>query len=35
MEKIANIPGIAGVKESSGDLNQMGDVIREIAMPRQ
>jgi 4-hydroxy-tetrahydrodipicolinate synthase len=35
MEKIANIPGIAGVKESSGDIGQMGDVIREIAMPRQ
>jgi 4-hydroxy-tetrahydrodipicolinate synthase len=35
MEKIAGIPGIAGVKESSGDLGQMSDVIREIAMPRQ
>jgi 4-hydroxy-tetrahydrodipicolinate synthase len=35
MEKIANIPGIIGVKESSGDINQMGDVIREIAIPRQ
>jgi 4-hydroxy-tetrahydrodipicolinate synthase len=34
MEKIANIPNIDGVKESSGDINQMGDVIREIAMPR-
>jgi len=33
MEKIAAIPGIAGVKESSGDINQMGDVIREIAIP--
>jgi 4-hydroxy-tetrahydrodipicolinate synthase len=34
MKEIAKIPGIAGVKESSGDLNQMGDVIKEIAMPR-
>ena len=33
MEKIAAIPGIAGVKESSGDINQIGDVIREIATP--
>jgi 4-hydroxy-tetrahydrodipicolinate synthase len=33
MEKIAAIPGIAGVKESSGDINQMGDVIKEIAIP--
>ena len=35
MEKIARIPGIAGVKEASGDINQMGDVIREIALPRR
>jgi 4-hydroxy-tetrahydrodipicolinate synthase len=35
MKEIAKIPYIAGVKESSGDINQMGDVIREIAMPRQ
>jgi 4-hydroxy-tetrahydrodipicolinate synthase len=35
MEKISRIPGIAGVKESSGDINQMGDVIREIAVPRR
>jgi len=33
MEKISRIPGIAGVKESSGDLAQMGDVLRDIAMP--
>jgi len=33
MEKIARIPGIAGVKEASGDINQMGDVIREVAAP--
>jgi 4-hydroxy-tetrahydrodipicolinate synthase len=35
MREIAKIPGIAGVKESSGDINQMGDVIREIATPRK
>jgi len=35
MKEIAKIPNIAGVKESSGDINQMGDVIREIAMPRR
>jgi len=35
MEKIAHFPNIAGVKESSGDLNQMGDVIKDIAMPRK
>lgn len=35
MEKIADLPNIAGVKESSCDLNQIGEVIREIAIPRQ
>ncbi|MDR0442245.1 MAG: 4-hydroxy-tetrahydrodipicolinate synthase [Treponema sp.] len=35
MEKISRIPGIIGVKESSGDINQMGDVIRDVAMPRK
>jgi len=35
MKEIAKIPGIAGVKESSGDINQMGDVIREIAIPKK
>ena len=35
MEKISCIPGIAGVKESSGDINQMGDIIRDIALPRK
>jgi len=33
MEKIARIPGIVGVKEASGDINQIGDVIREVAVP--
>ena len=35
MEKIAAIPGIIGVKEASGDLGQMGEVIEKIAIPRQ
>jgi 4-hydroxy-tetrahydrodipicolinate synthase len=35
MEKISRISGIAGVKEASGDLTQMGDIIREIALPRR
>jgi len=35
MKEIAKIPGIIGVKESSGDINQMGDVIREIAALRK
>jgi 4-hydroxy-tetrahydrodipicolinate synthase len=35
MQKIAAIPGIAGVKEASGDLNQMGDVLHTIALPRR
>jgi 4-hydroxy-tetrahydrodipicolinate synthase len=34
MTEIAKLPNIAGVKESSGDINQIGDVIREIAIPR-
>jgi 4-hydroxy-tetrahydrodipicolinate synthase len=33
MEKLSRIPGIAGVKESSGDINQMGDVIRNVKIP--
>ena len=35
MEKIAQMPNIAGVKESSGDISQMGDIIKEIAIPRK
>jgi 4-hydroxy-tetrahydrodipicolinate synthase len=35
LEKISRIPGIIGVKEASGDLGQMSDVIREIALPRR
>jgi len=35
MAEIAKYPNIAGVKESSGDMNQMSDVIREIAIPRR
>jgi 4-hydroxy-tetrahydrodipicolinate synthase len=35
MEKIAKIPGIAGVKESSGDLKQMCEIMQNIAIPRK
>ena len=35
MEKIAAIPGIAGVKEASGDINQIMEVIDRIAIPRK
>ena len=35
MQKIAQMPNIAGVKESSGDLAQMGDNINLIAAPRK
>jgi 4-hydroxy-tetrahydrodipicolinate synthase len=34
MEKIAALPNIAGVKEASGDINQMGDVLNTIAAPK-
>jgi 4-hydroxy-tetrahydrodipicolinate synthase len=35
MEEISRIPGIAGVKEASGDINQMGDIIASVALPRR
>jgi 4-hydroxy-tetrahydrodipicolinate synthase len=35
LEKISRIPGIAGVKESSGDIVQMGDIIRDIKLRRR
>jgi 4-hydroxy-tetrahydrodipicolinate synthase len=35
MEKVAALKGIFGVKEASGDLNQMGDVLQSIAFPRK
>jgi len=35
LEKISRLPGIAGVKEASGDIGQMGDVLREVAAPRR
>ena len=34
LKEIAKFKNIAGVKESSGDIIQMGDIIREIAMPQ-
>lgn len=35
MEKLSQIPGIIGVKESSGDITQMGDIIHEVAGKRK
>jgi len=35
MEKIAAIPGIIGVKEASGDIGQMADVLQTISFPRR
>jgi 4-hydroxy-tetrahydrodipicolinate synthase len=35
MEKIARVPGIVGVKEASGDIGQMGEVLQTIAFPRR
>ena len=35
MERIAGINGIIGVKEASGDLGQMGEVLQSIAFPRK
>ena len=35
MNKISRIPGIVGVKEASGDINQMGDVINSIVPERK
>ena len=33
IERLSRIPGIVGVKEASGDVNQMGDIIRDTAEP--
>lgn len=35
MTKLAQIDGIAGVKEASGDINQMGEVLRLITFPKR
>ena len=35
MQKIAAIPGIIAVKEASGDIGQMGEVLETIAFPRR
>ena len=35
LETISSIPGIIGVKEASGDICQMGDVLHAIAAPRR
>ncbi|MDR0685337.1 MAG: 4-hydroxy-tetrahydrodipicolinate synthase [Spirochaetaceae bacterium] len=34
MEQLAKMPNIAGVKEASGDVNQMADVINTIKRPK-
>ncbi|MDR0644139.1 MAG: 4-hydroxy-tetrahydrodipicolinate synthase, partial [Treponema sp.] len=34
MGRLSEIPGIAGVKESSGDVNQMADIIHNISKKR-
>jgi len=35
LEKISRLPNIVGVKEASGDIGQMGDVLRDVAAPRK
>ncbi|MDR2094971.1 MAG: 4-hydroxy-tetrahydrodipicolinate synthase [Treponema sp.] len=35
MEKISRIPGIIGVKEASGDIVQIGDMINDVAEKRR
>jgi 4-hydroxy-tetrahydrodipicolinate synthase len=35
MERLSRIPGIIGVKEASGDIAQMGDILRDTAFPRR
>jgi 4-hydroxy-tetrahydrodipicolinate synthase len=35
MKRLAEIPGIVGDKEASGDINQIGDIIHEVAIPRR
>jgi 4-hydroxy-tetrahydrodipicolinate synthase len=35
MERLSRIPGIAGVKEASGDIGQIGDIIRDVAARRR
>ncbi|MDL2229368.1 4-hydroxy-tetrahydrodipicolinate synthase [Treponema sp. OttesenSCG-928-L16] len=35
MERISRIPSILGIKESSGDIHQMGEMIDKVARPRR
>lgn len=35
MERLSRIPTVIGVKEASGDLAQMGDIIQMVATPRR
>jgi len=34
LDRLSLIPTVAGVKEASGDIGQIGDIIREVAAPR-
>ncbi|MFA6507348.1 MAG: 4-hydroxy-tetrahydrodipicolinate synthase [Treponemataceae bacterium] len=34
MERLSRIPSVIGVKESSGDIGQIGDIIRDVAKAR-
>ena len=35
MDRLSRIPAVIGVKEASGDLAQMGDIIQKVARPRR
>jgi len=34
MDRLSRIPTVVGVKESSGDIGQIGDIVREVAAAR-
>jgi 4-hydroxy-tetrahydrodipicolinate synthase len=35
MDRLSRIPTVIGVKEASGDIGQIGDIIRDVAMARK
>jgi 4-hydroxy-tetrahydrodipicolinate synthase len=35
MSKLADIPGIIGVKEASGDINQMSEILRTVTLKKR
>lgn len=35
MDRLSRIPAVIGVKEASGDLAQMGEIIQKVARPRR